>query len=229
MSKTPTILTVFQRCRRGLNPVCTDIVLWDSHPLALGATPQQVWIDGIPQLTSPQTLTKPASFQHVPKVPNFDKEAKETLKHDGLPPLEPTSSVKDTVIFANITNVFVRAENGRGVQRVHGASEEGEALWAVVRAGKLACVGSRSSDCVRGVLHGKRRQVDFIDLEGGELAPGLTTFGSALGLEEIMGEMSTKDGIAPDGLSTTLPGMAGGSGGLVRAVDGLQFSTRHAL
>ena len=39
-----------------------DIVIWDWHPLALGATPRQVYIDGIPQLEKPQELNKPPKF-----------------------------------------------------------------------------------------------------------------------------------------------------------------------
>ena len=56
-----------------------DIVLWDSHPLALGATPQQVWIDGVAQINAPHLLTKPEAFQELPKTPNFDKEREQTL------------------------------------------------------------------------------------------------------------------------------------------------------
>ena len=33
-----------------------DIVIWDSHPLALGATPRQIYIDGAHQLENPQEL-----------------------------------------------------------------------------------------------------------------------------------------------------------------------------
>ena len=56
-----------------------DLVIWDSHPLSLGATPKQVIIDGIPQLPTPYIVEKPDAFQVAPKVPNFDKEAKETV------------------------------------------------------------------------------------------------------------------------------------------------------
>ncbi|KAI0710537.1 hypothetical protein C8Q76DRAFT_858520 [Earliella scabrosa] len=35
-----------------------DIVLWDSHPLALGATPQQVWIDGVAQINALSELAQ---------------------------------------------------------------------------------------------------------------------------------------------------------------------------
>ena len=32
-----------------------DIVIWESYPLALGVTPRQVYIDGIPQLDHPNS------------------------------------------------------------------------------------------------------------------------------------------------------------------------------
>ena len=35
---------------------------------------------------------------------------------------------------------------------------------------------------------------EFVDLEGGSLAPGFTSYGSSLGLEEILFEPSTNDG-----------------------------------
>ncbi|KAJ7892589.1 hypothetical protein B0H14DRAFT_3427995 [Mycena olivaceomarginata] len=55
-----------------------DLVLWDSHPLALGATPIQVFIDGIPQLHNALFSSKPDAFQHVPQTPSFEKEVRDT-------------------------------------------------------------------------------------------------------------------------------------------------------
>ncbi|PIL26888.1 hypothetical protein GSI_10026 [Ganoderma sinense ZZ0214-1] len=206
-----------------------DVVLWDSHPLALGATPHQVWIDGVPQLSLPASSTpistKPDALQSLPKVPNFDAEAAEALKYDGLPPLEPTAAHAHTVVFANVSSVFLRTNSN--VEQ--SASIQGDALMSVVvRAGRLACLGPPSSSCMHDALHASNGDVDVVDLEGGAISPGLTTYGSALGLEEIQGEASTRDGRAPDGLDKTVPGLAGGGGALVRAVDGLQFATRHA-
>ena len=69
-----------------------DIVLWDSHPLALGATPQQVWIDGIAQLghaspvpppSAPPVLVGPPkqgpAFAEAPPVPTWDAERAEAV------------------------------------------------------------------------------------------------------------------------------------------------------
>ena len=160
----------------------TDLVLWDSHPLALGATPQQVWIDGIPQLSAPHLLTKPASFQSVPKVPNFDEERERTLEYDGLPPLEPKKSVSSTVVFANVSSVLMRSsESTCGVTEL--ASAQGDsALYAVVRGGKLVCVDSPSSTCVQSALSKDEADLELVDLEDGSNSPGLTTVGSPLSL-----------------------------------------------
>lgn len=62
-----------------------DVVVWDSHPLALGATPVEVWIDGIPQFKSGLVAQKPASSQIAPKTPNFDKEAADAIEVGGVP------------------------------------------------------------------------------------------------------------------------------------------------
>lgn len=206
-----------------------DIVLWDSHPLALGATPQQVWIDGVPQLAAPHTADKPAHFQRLPQTPNFDKEAKEALKYEGLPPLGPKASVSHTVVFANASTVFLRdAEGTTGIKQIVPADSPDAPLSIVVKGGKIVCAGSATSACALSVLQDSAK-VEYVDLEGGSIAPGLTTFGSPLGLEEIMGELSTKDGYVLDPLQDAVPKVVGGNGALIHAIDGLQFGTRHAL
>ncbi|KAJ7090098.1 hypothetical protein C8R44DRAFT_751081 [Mycena epipterygia] len=139
-----------------------DLVLWDSHPLALGATLIQVFIDGIPQLAAPALLSKPDAFQHVPQTPNWEKEVRQTIEHEGLPPLE-SRAPRGTVAFVGVRDVS-RVRDGDGPQA----------------AG--ACAAFIDS------------AVEVIDLEGGALALGLTTFGSDFGLSEIMLEPSTTDG-----------------------------------
>ena len=68
----------------------------------------------------------------------------------------------------------------------------------------------------------------MIDLQGGSIAPGLISYGTNLGLEEISAESTTSDGVAGDVLTGSIPGLLGADA-LVKAVDGLQFSTRNAL
>jgi hypothetical protein len=138
-----------------------DLVMWDSHPLALGATPQQVWIDGIPQLSEPAVSTKPESFQHVPRTPNFDLEAAAAIKYDGLPPLTP-KKVKDLVVFANVSSVFV-ADGVGGVMSVAGVGEGGV---VIVKEGQVLCWGAATA-CSNHVAD---EDVEWVDLEGGSIS-----------------------------------------------------------
>lgn len=142
----------------------TDVVLWDSHPLSLGAAPKQVFIDGIAQLKNPNVSKKPSRSQEVPKTPNFDQEAKDALEYDGLPPLEPKKSKSDTVVFTNVNSIFTRQD--QGILEAFSSSRTGVSGVVVVRSGKISCIGA-SLDCP---LAQTNDDVDVIDLEGGSIS-----------------------------------------------------------
>ncbi|KAF9566706.1 carbohydrate esterase family 9 protein [Agrocybe pediades] len=199
-----------------------DVVVWDSHPLALGAAPQQVFIDGIAQLEKPFVSKKPSSHQRVPKTPDFDKEARDAVKYEGLPPLELNSSTSDITIFSNVSSVFLR--EGLSVKEVilaQGGKEN--AATVVVENGHVTCFGS-DSQCQVAQYDLK---VQRVNLEGGSISPALISFGSPLGLNHIDQEPSTNDGSVPNPLKGNLPSLLEDT--VIRAVDGLQFSTRDAL
>jgi hypothetical protein len=81
-----------------------------------------------------------------------------------------------------------------------------------------------------GSLCGGKDVDEFIDLEGGSLAPGLTSYGSPLGLVEMIFEPTTNDGVVLDPLvDGNLPSILGRDTAIVRAVDGLQFNGRNTL
>ncbi|KAK7692722.1 hypothetical protein QCA50_004355 [Cerrena zonata] len=202
-----------------------DLVIWDSHPLALGATPVQVIIDGIPQLPGQFVVEKPQAFQVTPKVPNFDKEANETVEYEGLPPLEPEETVKEIVVFTNVKSIYSRTEES--IQESFLAQEADSYGVAVVEKGVLKCFGSSLSCDTQSLLQSS--SIPVVDLEGGSLSPGLITYGAPVGLEEINQEPSTTDGYVPDPLMGSVPKVVGGDGALIRAVDGLQFGGRDAL
>ncbi|KAJ6570163.1 carbohydrate esterase family 9 protein [Mycena vulgaris] len=196
-----------------------DLVIWDSHPLALGATPSQVFIDGIPQLSDVHVVEKPDTFQHTPPVPNFDKEAQEAVKYEGLPPLEPTAATTRSVIFVNVRSVFTHAVSG--VEQLFSAAGDSTLGMVVAKDGRITCAGVCSLDVADATV---------IDLHGGSISPGLVSFGSPLGLEHIAQEDSTNDGVIYDPLSRNgVPEIVGGDGAIIRAVDGLLFRTRDAL
>ncbi|KAJ7452267.1 carbohydrate esterase family 9 protein [Mycena latifolia] len=198
-----------------------DLVIWDSHPLALGATPVQVYIDGIPQLSSPATLYKPAPFQDVPVTPSWEKEVQDTIDFEGLPPLTGTSTT-GAVLFVNVTQVWTRAHSVAPLLKTAAPT------WLVlVEGGAIQCFAPADHTGGRCAARGFASNAPVIDLMGGALAPGLTTFGSDLGLSEIKLEPSTTDGRVFDPLTMAVPGILGDT--VVRAVDGLQFSGRNTL
>ncbi|KAH7927128.1 carbohydrate esterase family 9 protein [Leucogyrophana mollusca] len=200
-----------------------DIVIWDSHPLALGATPSQVFIDGIPQLKLAHMVMKPGSFQAVPKVPNFDKEAAAAVEYEGLPPLGTTKAPSAHVLFTNVNSLVYRDDGD--IHEVALASTSGLGI-VLVRDGVVECSGAEAR-CTDALLAAP--SVEIIDLKGGSISPALVSFGSPLGTEEIASEDSTNDGLVYDPFISKVPDIVGGDQTLIRAVDGLAFGTRNAL
>ncbi|KAF5371160.1 hypothetical protein D9758_004120 [Tetrapyrgos nigripes] len=228
-----------------------DLVLWDSHPLSLGATPKQVFIDGIAQLKEPHTLTKPSQLQKVPVTPNFAREAEEAVRHDGLPPLGPRESFKkeEVVMFVNMKSMYAKL-GGRVVKVLSARTEDAERSRrmqkeemgvVIVQGGELLCKGIWAECAVP--IKKLKSETRIVDLKGGSLAekqnvdrcsslgfsPGLVSYGSYLGLTHISGERSTNDGTVADPLTGSVPGILGGGEAVIRAVDGLQFESRNAL
>ncbi|EGO21300.1 hypothetical protein SERLADRAFT_417630 [Serpula lacrymans var. lacrymans S7.9] len=197
-----------------------DLVVWDSHPLALAATPRQVYIDGIPQFDVSYVSEKPESFQVLPKVPNFDREAAEAVAYEGLPPLEPRKA--RTVIFHNVNHVYTRSGD-HIVALVDHETSESMHSEVVVQDGTIVCSGTAET-----CSSFSGNDIEIVDLKGGSIMPGLTTFGAPLGLVEIRLEASTNDGNVHDPLDGDPPSILGGNT-IIRAVDGLQFGGRNTL
>jgi hypothetical protein len=137
--------------------------VWDSHPLALGATPKQVWVDGIPQIDLPFSNQKPVSFQKPPATPNFDREAYEAIKYNGLPPLQMQRAKSDVVIFLNVTNVFVRRQGS--IHEIYSGTNA-SSRTVVVERGVIVCDGSELS-CQRNY---DGINAEWVNLEGGSLS-----------------------------------------------------------
>ncbi|KAI0705003.1 hypothetical protein C8T65DRAFT_718924 [Cerioporus squamosus] len=194
-----------------------DIVLWDSHPLALGATPTQVVIDGILQFPHAHIAPKPSAHQRVPTTPKWDVETTRTLEYDGLPPLEPMFR-PHMVVFANVSHFWTRDEVRGAVKDVFAAQDvlSSERYGVIIaHQGRVVCAGAATSSSV-------------VDLAGGAVQPGLVNYGAELGLSEIFMEASTRDGYVADPLQGQ-PSFFGPGGYVAKAIDGLQFGTRDAL
>jgi len=207
-----------------------DVVLWDSHPLQLGATPRKVWIDGILQIPVPSKTGEEThieigkgkeeeGWKRVPYTPNWDQERGEAIDWDGLPPLEGRK-MTSKVVFAGVKEVWQRKNNGDVVD-IFRSSAGGVLGTVVVEGGKFTCVGHACAD-VSG-------DATILNLNGGSISPGLMSYGSPLGLEEIADEPSTADGGIYDAFVRDIPRILDDSGGILRAMDALMFGTRNAL
>jgi hypothetical protein len=182
-----------------------------------------VFIDGIPQLHSPHVLRKPAEFQVVPKVPNWDKETKEAIKYEGLQPLIPSKSLTDAV-FVNIQKLYYWDSSSLTMQSRSFAGRENVGTVVVIN-GTVVCQ-DRVAQCAYHLA--QNPYLEQIDLEGGVIAPGLLTYGGSIGLTEIEAEASTNDGVAYDPFKQEVSTLIGNQP-LIRAADGLQFKGRNAL
>lgn len=157
-----------------------DLVVWDSFPLALGATPKQTYIDGIPQISHPHFTVKPAEAQNITTAGHYEEEIAEALATRGDPDLRPKKQAS-SVIFNGISSIYLPARAT--------AMSDGDRL--VIRDGEIACIGAceTASDS----------DFEMIDLKGGSVTPGLITVGAPLGLNEIDQEPSTSDGVSACG------------------------------
>ena len=113
--------------------------------------------------------------------------------------------------------------SGAVVQEQFRATGVEASTTVLVENGKVKCF---DADCLSSA---GSQAVQIVDLEGGSISPGLITYGSLLGLEEIESEGSTNDGTVEDPLTGRVPSIVGGDGALIRAVDGLQYGGRSAL
>ena len=165
-----------------------DVVVWDSFPLVLGATPKQTYIDGIPQIVEPHTNPKPEEAQEVFEEGKWDEQIAVTLATRGEPDLSPKKSAK-TVIFEGVATLYLPLSahyNAYGLDATR--NETGNGI-VVVSDGKIQCVGA----CVVE----RSPDMEIIDLKGGSIAPGHISVGSYMGLMEIRQETETWDGVSP--------------------------------
>lgn len=149
-------------------PPSTSVVIWDSMPLTLGATPVQVFIDGIPQLDSPHVVAKPHLQSIPPSSSNAEAGAIEAVASDGNPDRSPKQFLK-SIVYTGVRSAF--SVNDGDVQQVFGSSdlsssfEKHELGMVVIEGGKIICVGL---ECEGVDLKG----LTSVDLKGGSILPG---------------------------------------------------------
>lgn len=151
-----------------------DIVIWDSHPLQVGATAVEVFIDGRPLLQKGDIADESSSFgvddlQRVPETrPTIDLDQRTNV------------CSKSRLVFTGIQKALIDSPS---------LDQATDDLVLVVEDNTLACLGAKQT-CLRGEDEG----VTEVALNNGYLTPGLIAFGNNLGIQAISSEESTGDG-----------------------------------
>lgn len=160
-----------------------DVVVWDSDPLSVGATPVQVWIDGTAQYEHPVELEKP--FDAPLDVPK------------DIPTTGDDSLSTPNIIITGVSKSFIGPLSSE-------VDEGRRNLTAVAIDGKITCLGT----CAKELQAAQDTNSKIIHLENGHITKPFTAFGSLLGLNAIDAEQVTDNGGSPDIFSRGIDGLA---------------------
>lgn len=159
-----------------------DVVIWDDHPLQVGATPTQVFIDGRPVLKNDDNSrewTAGKSGSGKPEAPQIRPSLEIDQKEDTCNKVQQVGS---RILFTGIQKVLVDT---------HGPSTSATSdLVMLVEDGQVKCLDKRST-CLTIEI---QENTAHIALKNGHVLPGLVAFGNKLGIQSIPSEPSTGDG-----------------------------------
>ncbi|EFQ33945.1 amidohydrolase [Colletotrichum graminicola M1.001] len=161
-----------------------DVVVWDSDPLSVGATPVQVWIDGTAQYEKPIELNKAFQGAIVPDESLGSIVAETVIS-------------RDDVVFTGISKILHEAEPD-------GFASDGRTYNIAISGGKIVCAGS----CTAQLEKASTADGAVIPIKNGYLAPPLTAFGSTIGLNAIDTERDTDNGADGGRFSRGIDGLA---------------------
>lgn len=158
-----------------------DIVVWDSHPLSVGATPLQVYIDGRATL-DPKKVT--------------ESLAKVTTKKVLMPKAPKQRKILESYVKEQLCG---RLDGMTGRLFIRGIKESFLDHHPVIETGSnpdnlTMVIQGGSIECFSNVCHSATSDDTVIELEDGYVLPGLTAVSVSLGLLEIPSEDRTSDG-----------------------------------
>lgn len=157
-----------------------DLVIWNSHPLSLGATPLQVYVDGKPTLDEKKV---DESMEHV--APHADTRVEQQRIR---PSVDATEKKETCRTIEGQKSLVINGIMGSYLAEVTGDGLRQEEKTLVVESGRVSCfdIPSRCPSA--------KADVPVLTLQNGFLLPGLTAVSQSLGLVEIENERSTTDG-----------------------------------
>ncbi|CAO3609416.1 unnamed protein product [Cunninghamella echinulata] len=218
-----------------------DIVIWERHPLRLGARPKKVIIDG-------EILDfRKSWFKDVEEVIDekyLMDDSHDSIKVNGddatLLPERPTGSMRledhglnnpihmeeacskntESFVLRNIERLVMGPEEEYKRVHVDNASEKlvTKDIYLVVEKNRVVCAGPNCS----------RQQFDWptsspvFDMDGATVIPGIVSSGVPMGLIEIQSEASTSDGSTSNDIDDENLYKS-----VTRAVDGIKMDGLH--
>jgi imidazolonepropionase-like amidohydrolase len=195
-------------CRSGYD---ADVVVWDAHPLSLGATPLQVFIDGARQLDDDKVQESMGTTFDAAPEEDASTAVVERDSYTVQTRYEPDDHVREVMcaqaeqpgqsfIIRGISKAFVH--HYPELQAMAAASDidtNAGRLELVIDAGRAVCLGSEDicAEHTQRVLAATTSMPAVeLTLRDGHLLPGLTALTNGLGMREIATEASTGDGQA---------------------------------
>lgn len=163
-----------------------DLVVWDSHPLSVGATPIQVFIDGRPLLDTPE-VSVVEEFRGEPRsvAPRMRSRITEAHKRS----CSQIRQTKGPIIITGISSLLIDVPFNAQVDE---ALRSGT-LSLLLEDHRIKCIDSYSA-CVSASSAVNSNDIMTIQLDGAHVTPGLIAVGNSLGIQDIPSEPSTGDG-----------------------------------
>ncbi|KAH8662401.1 hypothetical protein BX600DRAFT_414492 [Xylariales sp. PMI_506] len=176
-----------------------DLVVWDAHPLSIGATPRQVYIDGV-ALLDPAQVEANMDYHQTTQTISKEGNSSMAISATSSPPkMRPQIADDVKSKLCDVDNIKTKGFIITGIRQsflgnIHPGGEAGSNLTLVVSSnGQVVCLGT-SAHCDSQVLIAHQSGVVNINLSDGYLTPGLTAVTQKLGMVEVDIAAETGDG-----------------------------------
>ncbi|OHF03931.1 amidohydrolase [Colletotrichum orchidophilum] len=162
-----------------------DLVIWDSHPLSVGATTVQVFVDGRGVLDTNGSLQS-LEAQDLPSDISSPKPRPYVLQEKKRVVCDNASVPGANIFFTGIKSSLLE----KVAFRIGSAVNGGDEIALTVSNGQITCLDAKSK-CLSALGHDN---FHVIELANGYITPGLVAFGNTIGILDIASEPATGDG-----------------------------------
>ncbi|KAE8323836.1 hypothetical protein BDV39DRAFT_208502 [Aspergillus sergii] len=159
-----------------------DLVIWDDHPLQVGATPLEVFIDGRAVLGNSDSLEQLIESSISVAPPNAPAPRPSILEHEKEELCSKAHNSPSKILFSGIKKVLVDTPT---------SLEDTRDIVLLLEDGKTVCLNKRST-CLS--TKQDEQNITELNLNEGYITPGLVAFGNNIGIQDIPSEESTGDG-----------------------------------